>query len=235
MSGTARLSIDPPPPGAATVTVALSVSDDRQIAVNPERVVFSAASAAFDVIIAAAEDTVPEPEQIFTVNLAPAAGIAANIGEELSVTVPVDDNDVLHATVERAVIPEGAAASVFIAAGVNRDLTVNLAMTGLMGAQTAVSLSASSLTLSADEPSASFEVSVEDNEEPQGDDITFAVELSVESAPQLELPSLTFTVPPNDLTAHAARRAEFKLGQTEQTIAINTTPPLQGDKSFFVL
>ena len=235
MSETVRLSIDPQPQGAAMVTVALPVSDNEQIAVNPERVIFSAASSAFNVVVTAVEDAIPELKDTFTVSIAPPAGIAAEIGEELSVIVPVDNSDILHAIVERAVIPEGAAASVFVDADISQSLTINLNVSGPMGAQADVSLSRPSLTLSPSDPSALFTVSVADNGEAQADSGTFTVELSTEFTPQPELPSLTFTVPPNDLTAHAAMTAEFKIGQTEQTIAINTTPTLRDGKSFFVL
>ena len=84
----ARLRITPRLSGAAAVTVALSVSGNEQIAVNRERVVFSATSAAFNVVITAVEDVIPEPEETFTVNLALSADIPAEIGRELSVTVP---------------------------------------------------------------------------------------------------------------------------------------------------
>ena len=62
------------------------------------------------------------------------------------------------------------------------------------------------------------------------------MDLTAEFAPQPDLPSLTFTIPPNDLTAYAAMRAEFTLEneETAQTMTINITPELRGSKSFIV-
>ena len=149
--------------------------------------------------------------------------------------MPADDDTIMvRVFPERTVIPEGAAASVFVDADTDRDLTFNLAASGLTGAQANVIFSPSSLTLSVDEPSASFSISVEDNEEPQGNDRTFNVDLNTELIPQSELPNLTITIPPNDLSAYAVMPAEFKIEETESTITINTMPPLRGDKSFLV-
>ena len=239
MSAAARLSVSPTPTGADTVAFALSVSDTRQLTVEPEEVVFSAAGADIDVVVNVTEDIIPESEEeTFAISITPLLeDIPVMIGPALSVIVPADnDTTMVRVFPERTVIPEGAAASVLIDAGIKRDLTVNLTASGLMSAQTAVSFSPPSLTLRPHRPSASFKVSVEDNEEPQGNDRTFNIDLSSTPAIQIALPSLTFTIPPNDLMAHAATRAEFALeseGAT-QTMTINITPPLQGGKSFIV-
>ena len=130
----------------------------------------------------------------------------------MSVIVPADnDITMVRVLAERAVIPEGEAVSVLIDADINRDVTVSMTVSGPMSAQTRVSLSPSTLTLGPHNPSASFKVSVEDNEEPQADNRAFNVDLTAMPAIQSELPSLAFTVPPNDLAAHATTRAEFTL------------------------
>ena len=235
MSETVRLSIAPDPPGADTVTVALSVSDRGQLSVKPEKVTFSAASTSLDVVVSVTEDPIPELTKTFTVRLSPPRGIAARAGA-MSVTAPADDDaPIVQVMVERPVIPEGMAALVSLDAILNRDLTINMNVSGLTGSQGDVVLSAPSLTLSAAEPSASFSVSVKDNEQPQAGDRTFNVGFSTEFTPQPDLPPLTFTVPPNDLAAHAAERAEFKIREPERTLTIDIEPELQGSKSFMVL
>ena len=235
MSETVRLSIAPDPPGADTVTVALSVSDRGQLSVRPEAVTFSAASTSLDVVVSVTEDPIPELTKTFTVRLSPPRGIIARAGA-MSVTAPADnDAPIVRAMVERPVIPEGMAALVSLDAILNRDLTINMNVSGPTGSQGDVVLSASSLTLSAAEPSASFSVSVADNKDPQAGDRTFNVVFDTEFTPQPDLTSLTFTVPPNDLAAHAAERAEFKIREAERTLTIDITPPLQGGKSFMVL
>ena len=235
-SRTVQLSISPPPSaGADTVAVALSVSDNDQIAVEPEEVVFTATSASFDVVITAIEDSIPEIADTFTVSLTPAADIPSIISTELSVIVPIDnDTPIVTVAVERAVIPEGTAAFVSIDAILNRELAINLAVSGLAGDQEDVSLSSTSLTLSLDNPSTLFSVSVADDEDEQAANRTFNVDLSTEFTPRPELPSLTFTIPPNDLSASAAMRVEFKIEDPEQTLTINIEPPLQDSKSFIV-
>ena len=232
-SATVRLSIRPAPSVASTATVTLSVSDNEQISVAPEEVVFSATSASFDVVVSVIDDVIPEPERTFTVSPAPLEGTPA-MTSALSVIVPADSDTPIVHVMARAIIPEGTTASVFLDAALNQDLSINISVSGLTGDQSDVSLSASSLTLSANEPSASFSISVADNREPQGNNRTFNVDLRAEPAPRPELPSLTFTIPPNDLTAHAATRVEFKIKEPEQPLAINITPPLQGSKSFVV-
>ena len=142
----------------------------------------------------------------------------------------------VRVTVERAVIPEGTIASVFLDAALDQsDLTINMAVSGLMaGSQTRVSLSPSSLTLSPSDPSASFDILVEDNDEPQGGDRAFNVDFATAPALQSRLSPLTFAVPPNDLTAHA-ERAEFTPDNERagQSLTINTAPGLRDNKSFF--
>ena len=232
MSATVRLSIDPEPAGA--VTVALSVSDNGQLTATPEELVFSEGSTNLDVVVAATDDDVAEPEKAFTVSPAPPEDIHAMVGS-MSVTVPADsDTPTVRVFADRSVIPEGSSVSVLIDADLGRDLTINMAASGPMGAQTAIN--PPSLTLSPNSPSASFSILVEGNEEPQADNITFDVGFTAMSSPQPELSSLTFTVPPNDLAAHAAMRAEFTLENERgtQTMTVNITPPLRDDKSFLV-
>ena len=234
LSETARLSLSPAPVGANTVAVALSVSDNEQLTVKPEEVVFSAASANQGVVITVTEDAIPESEEIFTVSLRPQAGIPVMISSELSVIVPADDDTTMvRAIAATTVIPEGAAVFVLVDADINRDVAVNLAVSGLVSAQPGVSLSASSLTLRPNAPT-SFSISVADNEEPQAGDRTFNVDFSSDGIPRHELPSLPFTIPPNDLAAHAAARAEFAPKTPEQTLTINITPQLRDNKSFII-
>ena len=233
-SATARLSITPAPLGDNIVAVALLVSDSGQLTVEPAVLAFSAASASFDVAVSVIDDAIPELEKIFTVSLRPSAGIPA-MTTALSVVVPADsDTPIVRVMAERAVIPEGATASVFIDAVLNRELNIGVAASGLTGSQSDVIFSPSYLTLSVDEPSASFGISVADNKEPQGNNRIFNVDLIAASVPQFELSSLTFTIPPNDLTAYAAMRAEFTLEEPERTLTINITPELRGSKSFLV-
>ena len=191
-------------------------------------------SASFDVAVSVIDDAIPELEKTFTVSLRPSAGVPA-MTTALSVVVPADsDTPIVRVMAERAVIPEGATASVFIDAVLNRELDISIAASGLTGSQSDVILSTSSLTLSVDEPSALFSISVADNKEPQGNNRIFNVNLRAESVPQPELPSLAFAIPPNDLTAYAAMRAEFKIGEVERTMPINITPELRNSKSFLV-
>ena len=137
----------------------------------------------------------------------------------------------VRTAVERAVIPEGAAASVLVDASASQSqIVISPSVSGLDSAQTRVSFSPSSLTLSADRSSASFNVLVEDNNEPQGSSRAFNVNLGS------GLPLLTFIIPPNDLTAHAAERVEFtpENERATRTMMINVRPQLQGEKSFIV-
>ena len=226
-----QLSIAPAPLGANTVAVALSVSDDEQIAVAPERVVFSAASTRFDVVVGATEDAIPELEKTFTVSLTPDASA---IIADLPVTVPADsDTPIVRVFAEKNVIPEGTSSSFLIEAILNQDLDIGIIA---LGPQSMISVSPPFLTLSADNPSVLFSILVVEDEEQQGASRTFNVDLTTAFTPQPELPSLTFTIPPNDLTAHATRPIEFTLENKEiiQTMTVNITPPLQGDKSFIV-
>ena len=201
---------------------------------SPEEVVFSATTASFDVVVSATEDATPELRDTLTVSLTPPADTPA-ITSALSVIVPADsDTPIVHVRVDRTIIPEGTTVSAFIDAVLNRELNISMPVSGLMGSQTDVIFSPPSLSLSPNNSSASFNISVRDNEEPQGDNRTFNVDLTAMSAPRPELPSLTFTIPPNDLTAYAAMRAEFKIEETEQTLAINITPPLEDSKTFLV-
>ena len=231
-----RLSIDPAPSGANTAAIALSVSDSEQLTVSPKEVVFSATSTGFDVVVAATEDTIPEFEETFAVSLAPsAADIPVEISS-MSVIVPADNDITVRAMAERTVIPEGTVASVLIDAALGRELTINMAVSGLTGAQTDVSLSSASLRLSPDKPSASFNVLVADNDERQAANRTFNVDLSAEFMPKPDLPSLRFTIPPNDLTANAIARAEFTPDNDKaiQTMVVKITPPPLDDKSFVI-
>ena len=137
----------------------------------------------------------------------------------------------VRTAVERAVIPEGAAASVLVDASASQSqIVISPSVSGLDSAQTRVSFSPSSLTLSADRSSASFNVLVEDNNEPQGSSRAFNVNLGS------GLPLLTFIIPPNDLTAYAAERVEFtpENERATRTMMINVRPQLRGEKSFIV-
>ena len=75
MSTIVRLSVDPTPAGADAVIVALSSADARQVAVEPEEVVFSATRASFDVAVSVTEDTIPESGQTFAISLRPPENI----------------------------------------------------------------------------------------------------------------------------------------------------------------
>ena len=219
------------------MAVALSVSDDRQLTAEPEAVLFSAANASFDVVIAVRNDIFAEPEKTFTVSLAPQADIPAMVSTELSIIVPADDDTpTAFVFAERTVIPEGATVSVLIDAYIRQDLTVSMAASGPADIQGKVTLSPPSLTLSPNDSRASFSISVADDKEPQPGDRTFNVGMAAMPALQSELATLTFTVPPNDLRAHAAMRAEFTLENERDTQAmtIDITPSLQGGKRFLV-
>ena len=171
MSATVRLSITPTPSGADTVTVALPVSDRGQIAAEPEEVVFSASGASFDVAVSVTEDAIPELRDTFTVDIVPQEGVAARTSP-LSVIVPTDRDAIVRARAERGLIPEGMAALVFIDADLNHELSINMSASGSAADRGGVTLSRPSLTLSPDNPSASFIVSVKDNNEPQAADGT---------------------------------------------------------------
>ena len=109
---------------------------------EPEEVVFSAASTGFDVVIAVKEDAIPESGQTFAVGLTPPEDTPAMIGEELSVIVPADnDTTMVSIFAERTVIPEGAATFALIDADINRDVTFSMTVSGLMSVQTRVSFS----------------------------------------------------------------------------------------------
>ena len=223
--------------GADTVTVTLRPTDGGQLTVNRAQVTFSAANTNTAVVVSVTEDNVAELERVFAIRLTPQEGIPAVISSELSVIVPENDAPTVRVMVERAVIPEGELASVLIDADLVQELTVNLALSGFTGAQTDVSLSSSTLTLTPDNPSALVDILVADNEEPQAANGTFNVDLSTEFTPPPELPSLTFTVPPNDLIAQAATRVEFTLEHekaTTQTMTVSITPELRGSKGFVV-
>ena len=242
------LNVVPPPKLGDIVVVALSVSDKEQLTVDPEEVIFRRTgphgtfigfghAASIPIEISITDDDVAEPRRVFTIGVTPPEDLPAIIGNELSVIVGADD-DIPEARVstERTVIPEGTAASVLIDASIRRELNVNLALSGLTGAQNQVVLSPPSLTLSPDNPLASFDILVADNEEPQTASKVFSVDLSASSALQSELPSLTFIIPPNDFTAYASSPVEFNLEneRAAQTMAINIEPTPQGGKSFVV-
>ena len=232
MSAKVRLSVTPAPAGE--VTVEWSLSDGGQLAVEPERVVFSAANAAATVVVTVTDDDDAEIGRTFTVKPVALAGIDA-MADVLSVTAPADDDaPKVRITAGRSVIPEGSTALVFIDATLNRELSLSATASGLAGARTRVSFSPPSLTLSPSSPSASFLVSVADNDEPQGDGRTFDVGMITEFTPEPRLSPFAFTVPPNDLMAHASARAEFALDEPEQTIGVVMTPPLSGSKTFLV-
>ena len=232
MSANVRLSISPAPAGE--VTVEWSFSDGGQLAMEPERVVFSAANAAATVVVTVTDDDDAEIGRTFTVRPVALAGIDATV-DVLSVTAPADDDaPKVRITAGRAVIPEGSTALVFIDATLNRELSLSATASGLAGARTRVSFSPPSLTLSPSSPSASFLVSVADNDEPQGDGRTFDVGMITEFTPEPRLSPFAFTVPPNDLMAHASARAEFALDEPEQTMEVVMTPPLSGSKTFLV-
>ena len=233
----AQLSLSPALTGASTVTVALSVSDTRQITVEPEAVVFSATSLSFDVAVSATDDATPEIKDTFTVSPTPLRDIPpAKAGVELTVIVPENDTPTVRVIAERTMISEGELASVFIAADINRELSIDMALSGPTGIQSRAVFAPPSLTLGPDNPSALFSILAVPNEEPQAADIAFNIDLTTAFSPQPELPSLTFTIPPNDLAAHASSAVEFTLENKEaiQTMTIDITPPLRGDKSFVV-
>ena len=93
------------------------------------------------------EDAIPESEETFTVSLTPLGDTPAMIGPELSVIAPADDDTTMvRVFADRTVIPEGEAASLFVDADINQDLTISLAASGLMSSQTSVSFSPSSST-----------------------------------------------------------------------------------------
>ena len=244
MSTNMRLIVDPALLSANKVTVSLMPSDNEQIAADPQRLVFSKADANKAITVSAKEDNIAEPERTFTVKMIFETDTdptfnPAFINAELSVIVPADEISA-RVLAERAVIPEGEAASVLIDAFTFHDLNVTMALSEA-GDRTGISLSgsspssSSSLTLNANNPSGAFNIFIEDNGEPQANSRTFVVDLSSAPALRPDLPSsMTFTIPPNDLTAYASTRVDLTLEEAERTMTVDIRPPLQGGKSFIV-
>ena len=136
---------------------------------------------------------------------------------------------------DRNVILEGTVAPIVIESSLTESVAITASISGLpMGGPTTAMLSVSELALSTGTSIASFEVSVQDNDEPQASNETFTVEFAAPAALPLQLPSLTFTIPPNDLTAAVTAAVRLNLNTTANMTGINIAPTLQDSKSFIV-
>ena len=240
---TVQLSIDPPPaaphtPDAVMVTLKVKDSADKdsgQVTTEPNQITFRAASTMQDVVVTASEDQIPEIEEIFTVEINYDAALAVRIGNELSVTVPADrDTAIVTIYTDRSIIPESTTAPIVIEAVVNRPLTLDLTLSD----PTTARLSASSIQLTRERPSTSFSLSVQGNDTPQAGNRTISVlatpQDNSETNPQPEPQSISFIIPPDDLSLSLKTTTSFRIGDTERMIMIDVTPNLQASKTFAV-
>ena len=231
------LNIDPPPTStvAATFTITTAaVHPEEQLNINPPRVIFSPADTQHEVTIATVDDLFPEDTTRFTVGIVPPAGVVATVVNSLSVEVSADtDAPFVSAYAASDIVPEGSTAVVLVNAILRQSLELQLsAPQALMSTPTAITISPSQLSLSSINSSVHFEVYVEDNNEPQTNNETFVVALTAPSTPTQS--SLSFVIPPNDLSAAVIAPAVFKITDTTQTVMISITPPLEDNKSFVV-
>ena len=226
------LSINPPPPPSNTVAVTF-IHPEEQLNINPPQVLFSPTNIQRDIVITVVDDLLPEDTTRFTVSIAPPAGIAATVANTLSVEVSADtDLPLINAYTASTIVPEGTTATVVINAALRQAVQLQLHTTPTaMSTATDVELSIETVSLSAGIASASFDIVVTDNDEPQASNNSFNLILT---APSLDTQTLTFTVPPNDLTASVTQVATFKVADTNPSMTMAITPPLQDNKSFVV-
>ena len=223
-----------------SVTLRLKDSADRSadpadIRIDPDRVALhfplseSSISRAF--VIRVPDDLIAEAEKVYTVEISSQA--AARVSTVLSITVPADDDrPTVSVYTDKTVVPEGESASILIAAILNRPLTVELNKTALDG-RAMVEISNPAVRLTADKRTAMVNLSVPDDDQIQTGDSTFSVNLRVAAA-DLSRSTLTYTVPPNDLTAAVDDPAVFRFSEDSgQTIRF-AVQGLQAYKSFVV-
>ena len=231
-STTVRVSIDPLPTALSTVTATL-VYPEEHLDITPLTVTFTRASPQHDVTVAVADDLFPEDTTRFTVRIAPLTDIPTAVANTLSVEISADtDPSIVNVYTSSNIIPEGTMATVAINAVLRSavELQPNTIPTPMSSATT-TELSMETVSLSAGIDQASFDIIVTDNDEPQASNNSFDLILTV---PSLDAITLTFTVPPNDLTASVTQVATFKVTDTTQTMTMTITPPPQDNKSFIV-
>ena len=228
------LSIDPPP--TRLVVVVFPITTDAvyrsgQLDINPSHVLFSPTSTQREVMVTAVDDLLPEDTARFTVAIASLTDIPTTVANTLSVEVSADtDPAIINTYTASNMIPEGTTATVVVNAALRQSIELQLNTAAApMSAPTMTRLSASTVSLSSALSSVQFDVYVNDNNEPQTSNSSFNVILA---APAIATQTLTFTVPPNDLSAVVTRAATFRVTDTIHTMTMVITPPLQDRKSF---
>ena len=225
--------IDPAPPAGNEVTVALPITTNAvhrqgQFNITPSPVTFTPTSTRREITITAVDDLLPEDTARFTVRIAPPPGIVATVANTLSVEVAADiDPPIIEAYTASNILSEGSTATVVINAALRQAIDLQLSTVPAMN----VELSRDIVSLDSGISSVPFDVSVIDNDEPQASNSSFDVILT---APSIDTVTLTFTVPPNDLTAVVTQAATFKVTDINPTMVVTITPPLQDNKSFIV-
>ena len=228
--------IDPAPPARDEVIVTFPITTDavhrdNQLNVTPvgfSRTFFNRNTTQARVAITAIDDMLPEDTARFTVSIAPPPGIVATVANTLAVEVVADtDPPIVEAYTASNILPEGSTATVVINATLKQAIDLQLSAVPAMN----VELSRDIVSLDSGISSVPSDVSVIDNDEPQASNNSFDVILT---AAGIATQTLTFTVPPNDLTAVVTQAATFKVTDINPTMSITITPPLQDNKSFIV-
>ena len=138
----------------------------------------------------------------------------------------------VNASADRSIISEGTTATIVIESSLTQSVMIT---PSIMDGAADIVLSSLELTLNSGASLVSFKVVVQDNDQAQAGNETFTVQFDVQPAiVNVNPPALTFTIPPNDLTAVVPQPAELRIATTRQTVIIDLEPPLSGSKRFTV-
>ena len=236
--GTRQLTITAKPAPRENVMVRLrtegSGADDVQI--SPDSFVLKPGQSINTVTVTVRDDSTPEPEEyaVIALELENPEDVFAKIDEnggQLVITIP--NNDILiQVFTDRNVIPEGDRAAILVQSmSVTDPVAVRFASSNNKGR-----LSDQRVELSGAAPAAIIHLSVADddaNPQPQFSNVLFNVSLSGPSHLSFNRTSLSYTIPPNDLTASLDKPAVLSARGETDKVQLSITG-LQADKSFIV-
>ena len=150
-------------------------------------------------------------------------------GEVLTDVVTISPPEIsFHA--DRSIIPEGTTAYILVRSVSQQPSEHRLILQE--SDPTMAVLSDSSIRVTKDRPSL-ISLFIKDNNEMNGDSRIVTVRLTIPPELRARSDSLSFTIPPDDLSAEYDRPAEFAIGKTVQTVMIHV-PDLEDAKTFMV-